>query len=100
MEISVDKEMVNQIVAKAILDSAIGEIVKESVKKTLDKWDMQQAMEQAIKDIVFKYAREYTLKTYSEQIAAKAKELIDAKLSGDFIEKKVEEIWSHIQRGY
>ena len=100
MEIKVDNEMVNQIVAKAILDSSIGKIVEENVQKTLATWNMQQAMEQAIKEIVFSYAREYTLKTYSEQIAAKAKELIDAKLTSDFIKTKVEEIWKHIERGY
>lgn len=92
MEIHIDPRAVNQLVADAVLKSALGEAVKKAVEKEVANltrgWD--NPLESVIRNHLAQMARDVLVAEHQETLRAKLTEALSAKLSAEFIDRVCE----------
>jgi len=91
MNIQIDAKIVEDAVAKAIVDSAIGEKIKKSVEDLLKQsWD--NPIDTAIKRVVTDVALKIVQVEYHNKIA----ETIKAKVTDETIDEFVKAFWDTV----
>lgn len=92
MELSIDPEAVNRLVADAILKSAIGEAVKKAVDKEIGNLNKSydNPIDAVIRNHTAEIVRQVLRDEYSEMIRQKIAEALSHKLSLDFIDRVCE----------
>lgn len=92
MEISIDPQAVNQLVADAILKSTLGEAVKKAVEKEVANltrgWD--NPLELVIRNYLAQMARDVLVSDHQEALRQRLSEALATKLSADFIDRVCE----------
>jgi uncharacterized membrane-anchored protein YjiN (DUF445 family) len=85
-------EQINEFVAKAVLESQIGNAVKDSVARVMK--DLQTAynnpFDQVIKQHVSAIIETQLRETYKEQIQAQIKDALAKAVTDDFVQKLVQ----------
>lgn len=87
MELKIDPEAVNKLVADAVLNSAIGEAVKKAVEKEIVNLtrSYDNPIEAVVRAHVGEIARAVLREEHGEAIKARLSAALAAKLSDDFI---------------
>lgn len=91
LEINIDAKAVEQHVADAVLESAIGNKIKKTVAELLAKsWDnpIDKALDSVVREVAMKCVREHF---YAEVEAA-----VKAKMTTAAIEKMVDNFWQAV----
>jgi hypothetical protein len=89
MEISVDHEAVNKMLADAILKSAIGEAVEKAIKNQISSLttSYNNPIESVIASHVHQIAREILVEQHGQLIRERIAAALSAKLTDDFISR-------------
>ena len=89
MEVFVNPEAVNKLVADAVLKSAIGKQVEEAVKRAVEGLSRtyDNPIDNVLKYQIAEMCREVLVKEHSEAIKKKLTAKIADKLTDDFIDK-------------
>lgn len=92
MELKIDPEAVNKLVADAVLNSAIGEAVKKAVDKEIVNLSQSynNPLESVIRNHVAEITRTVLREEHGEAIRAKVSASLAQKLSDDFIDRVCE----------
>ena len=87
MEIKIEGEAVNKMVADAILKSAIGEAVKAAIEKELKNLSKayDNPLEAVIRNHISNQVRELLITEYSAQIKVSIQEKLALELTDEFI---------------
>lgn len=92
MELKLDPNDVNKLVAEAVLNSAIGEAVKKAVEKEIAKlsgsWD--NPLESVVRNHVCDITRDVLNKEHGDAIRERVKAALTSKLSQEFIDRVCE----------
>lgn len=92
MELKLDPNDVNKLVADAVLNSAIGEAVKKAVEKELStlnrSWD--NPIEAVVRNHVCNMIRDVLNKEHGDVIRERVKAALASKLSQEFIDRVCE----------
>lgn len=92
MEIKIDSQDVNRLVADAVLKSAIGDAVKAAVERTVK--DLNSAynnpIDSVIRNHVCEIVREVLNKEHGAAIRERLKVALESKLSQEFMDKVCE----------
>lgn len=93
MGLEIDPQAVNQLVADAVLKSALGEAVKKAVDKEIAGltrgWD--NPLESVVRNHVAELAREVLRTDHGEAIRERVRQALATKLSDDFIDRVCEQ---------
>lgn len=92
MELKIDPEAVNKLVADAVLNSAIGEAVKKAVEKELANLSRgyDNPLESVVRNHVAEIARTVLREEHGPAIREKIAAALAAKLSDDFMDRVCE----------
>ena len=92
MELKIEPEAVNKLVADAVLNSAIGESVKKAIEKEVANLtrSYDNPLESVIRNHVAEIARTVLREEHGEFIKERIKEALAAKLSDEFIDSVCE----------
>ena len=93
-------EQINEFVAKAVLESQIGNAVKDSVARVMK--DLQAAynnpFDQVIKQHVLAIIETQLRETYKEQIQAQIRDALAKAVTDDFVQKLVQVAIDRVSR--
>lgn len=93
-------EQINEFVAKAVLESQIGNAVKDSVARVMK--DLQAAynnpFDQVIKQHVLAIIETQLRETYKEQIQAQIRDALAKAVTDDFVQKLVQVAFDRVSR--
>ncbi len=92
MELKIDPEAVNKLVADAVLNSAIGEAVKKAIEKELANLSRswENPLEIVVRHHVADIARKVLIEEHGQAIREKIAAALAEKLSNDFIDRVCE----------
>lgn len=92
MELKIEPEAVNKLVADAVLNSAIGEAVKKAVEKEIANLSRgyDNPLENVIRNHVAEIARTVLHEEHGEAIKARLSAALAQRLSDDFIDRVCE----------
>lgn len=92
MELKIEPEAVNKLVADAVLNSAIGEAVKKAVEKEIANLSLgyNNPLENVIRNHVAEIARTVLREEHGEAIKARLSAALAQRLSDDFIDRVCE----------
>lgn len=92
MELKIDAQAINDMVADAILKSAIGDAVKKAIEKELVNLNKSydNPLEAVIRNHVAGIVRDVLVKEHGEMIRQKISAALASKLSADFIDRVCE----------
>lgn len=92
MELKIEPEAVNKLVADAVLNSAIGEAVKKAVEKEIANLSQSynNPLESVIRNHVAEIARTVLREEHGEAIKARLSAALAQRLSDDFIDRVCE----------
>ena len=96
MGIEIDPQAVNQLVADAVLKSALGDAVKNAVAKEIANlsrgWD--NPLEQVVRSHVAEIAREVLRANHGDAIRERIRQALATKLSDEFIDRVCDSVAS------
>lgn len=89
MELKINPEDVNKLVADAVLNSAIGEAIKKSIVKEMGNLNrtFDNPIDTVIRNHVSEITRNILIAEYGETIREKMKVILSEKLSDEFISR-------------
>lgn len=92
MELKIDPQDVNKIVAEAVLNSTIGDAIKAAVQKAVTELQTSydNPLESVIRSHIADITREVLNKEHGDAIRERVKEALAAKLSNEFIDRVCE----------
>ena len=92
LNVNIDPEQINKLVAEAVLNSAIGEQVKVQVQKTVDNLSRSydNPIEGVIKNHIAELVRTVLVAEHSAALRAKIKASLESKITDEFTEKVVD----------
>jgi len=98
LNINIDPEQINKMVAEAVLNSAIGEQVKTQVQKNVD--ELGKSYNNPIDGVIKKHVNDLILqclmKEHSELLKTKVHEAVSGKITDEFISKVMEAGWRNL----
>ncbi len=96
IEVNVDPKQINEMVPKAILESAIGERLTEAVQREVKKLSM--SFDNPLQPVVAAEMRIIMLAILRDEYAEQIRELVRQKLSEDFTSRILEKAWDAFER--
>ena len=92
MELKIDAEAINKMVAEEVLKSAIGESLKRAIEKEIEKLGSHynNPLETVVRQYVTAKARDVLEKEHGEAIREKLSEYLAAFLSQEFVNRVCE----------
>jgi phage-related tail protein len=102
MEFNLDikPEQINKMVSEAVLNSAIGTAIKESIKRETSK--LSSTYNNPIDDVINReiksMARDFLLKDLDAEIRIKVNEAIKTRLTDDFITKLMNNMFDNLDQ--
>lgn len=98
LNINIDPEQINKMVAEAVLNSAIGEQVKVQVQKNVD--ELGRSYNNPIDDVIKKHVNDLILQCllqeHAEILKAKIHEALSGKITDEFVNKVMDAGWRNI----
>jgi len=92
LNINIDPEQINKMVAEAVVDSAIGEQVREQVKKSVTALgsSYNNPIEGVIKQHISALINQVLLDDYADELKAKVHEAVSGRITDEFVSKVIE----------
>lgn len=89
LNVAIDPEQINKLVAEAVLQSAIGVQVEKLVKAHVDKLSQSydNPLDSVIRGHISDLVREVLHKEHGDTLRAKVVEAVSAKITDDFVGK-------------
>lgn len=95
-------DQINEFVAKAVLDSQLGDAVKASVQRVMA--DLQKSynnpFDEVIKRHVIQLIDAEVMKTYAPLLEAGIKQALQDKMTNDFINSVIDAGFERLRRNY
>jgi len=98
INVNVNPEQVNQVVADAIIKSAIGEHLDKAIKAEVDK--LSRSYDNPVQKVVQAEIRDAITNIVHEQYAEKIKMLVAEKVTEQFTEELFEKLWNAFTSRY
>ncbi|MEJ1404715.1 MAG: hypothetical protein RPU73_12740 [Candidatus Sedimenticola sp. (ex Thyasira tokunagai)] len=98
LNVNIDPEQINKLVAEAVLNSAIGEQVKAQVQKNVD--ELGKSYNNPIDAVIKKHINDLILQClmaeHAELLKAKVHEALSGKITDEFVNKVMDAGWRNI----
>jgi len=98
LNINIDPEQINKMVAEAVLNSAIGEQVKKQVQKNVD--ELGKSYQNPIDAVIKKHVNDLILKCliseHADLLKSKIHESVSGKMTDEFINKVMDAGWRNM----
>jgi hypothetical protein len=98
LNINIDPEQINKMVAEAVLNSAIGEQVKAQVQKNVDELgkSYQNPIDAVIKKHVNNLILECLMSEHADLLKSKVHEAISGKITDEFVNRVMDAGWRNL----
>lgn len=98
LNINIDPEQINKLVAESVLNSAIGEQVKAQVQKNVD--ELGKSYNNPIDAVIKRHINDLIIQClmaeYSEFLKSKVHDALSGKITDDFVNKVMEAGWRNL----
>ena len=98
LNININPEQINKMVAEAVLNSAIGDQVKVQVQKNID--ELGKSYNNPIDAVIKKHVNDLILKClmkeHSELLKTKIHEAVSGKITDEFVNKVMDAGWGNL----